>query len=54
VWRPVVSLTITQLWTKAATAGVLLTRPEGETTARQRRPELKKTGFSFFLCLGGD
>jgi hypothetical protein len=34
---------------------VLLTWPEGEATARQRRPELKKTGFSFFfICLGGD
>jgi hypothetical protein len=42
-----VSLTITRLRTKAAMAGVLLTWPEGDATARQRLPELKKTGFSF-------
>jgi hypothetical protein len=35
VRRPAVSLAITRLRTKAAMAGMLLARPEGEATARQ-------------------
>jgi hypothetical protein len=53
VRRPAVSLAITRLRTKAAMAGMLLARPEGEATARQT-VGVEEDRIFFFLCLGGD